>query len=210
MRFRRKCTAFSDFLQGNIRELPIGNVILFQNHRNGTQAVPYGISFKQPFIDLTHKRGCLVKVSVCANCPTNRGTFRGIRSGGHRPPAKMHRIFAFSVRKIPTYCLATMQFCTAKLLAANGRRYSQHCCQFKFIGVFCAIYRRGCPFETTPYCICYTSLEPAGTASSSMTRFSLSPRSAESSIPQLSWPIIFRGARLVTATRVFPINCSGS
>ena len=55
----------------------------------------------------------------------------------------------------------------------------------------------------------YTSLEPAGTLSSSMTRWSLSPRSADSSMPQLSCPIIFRGARLVTATSVFPTSSSG-
>ena len=55
----------------------------------------------------------------------------------------------------------------------------------------------------------YTSLAPAGMELSSMTRFSFSPRSAESSIPRLSWPIIFRGARLVTATRVLPSSSSG-
>ena len=55
----------------------------------------------------------------------------------------------------------------------------------------------------------YTSLAPAGILSSRMTRFSLSPRSADRSMPQLSWPIILRGARLVTATKVLPTSSSG-
>ena len=56
--------------------------------------------------------------------------------------------------------------------------------------------------------ITYTSREPAGILSSSITRFSLSPRSADSSIPQDSCPIILRGGRLVTATRVLPTSSS--
>lgn len=54
-----------------------------------------------------------------------------------------------------------------------------------------------------------TRREPAGILSSSITRFSLSPRSAESSIPQDSCPIILRGGRFVTATSVLPSSSSG-
>ena len=56
---------------------------------------------------------------------------------------------------------------------------------------------------------CYTSRLPAGMLPSSITKCSCSPRSADRSIPQLSCPIIFRGARLVTATRVLPTSSSG-
>ena len=54
-----------------------------------------------------------------------------------------------------------------------------------------------------------TKRAPAGIASSSMSRFSFSPRSADSSIPQLSCPIILRGGRFVTATSVLPTSASG-
>ena len=53
------------------------------------------------------------------------------------------------------------------------------------------------------------SFAPAGIASSSIRRFSLSSFSADSSIPQDSRPIIFLGARLVQATRVLPTSSSG-
>ena len=56
----------------------------------------------------------------------------------------------------------------------------------------------------------HTRRLPGWMPSSSIRSFSLSPRSADSSIPQLSWPIIFRGARLVTATKVLPTSASGS
>ena len=51
---------------------------------------------------------------------------------------------------------------------------------------------------------------PAGTLSSRIRRFSLSPRSAERSMPQDSCPIILRGGRFVTATTVLPTSSSGA
>ena len=58
------------------------------------------------------------------------------------------------------------------------------------------------------------SFAPAGMASSTMMRWSfsspLSVWTAESSMPQLSWPIIFRGGRFTMATRVLPMSSSGS
>ena len=57
------------------------------------------------------------------------------------------------------------------------------------------------------------SFAPAGMASSTMIRFSFSsPFSvwmADSSIPQLSRPIIFLGGRFTMATRVLPTSSSG-
>ncbi len=66
-------------------------------------------------------------------------------------------------------------------------------------------HRAGCIFQRFDQ----TRREPAGILSSSITRFSLSPRSAESSIPQDSCPIILRGGRFVTATSVLPSSSSG-
>lgn len=58
------------------------------------------------------------------------------------------------------------------------------------------------------------SLAPAGMASSTMMRWSFSSPfsvwTAESSMPQLSWPIILRGGRLTMATKVLPMSSSGS
>ena len=55
---------------------------------------------------------------------------------------------------------------------------------------------------------------PAGTESSSISRCSSSlpsaSRTAESSMPQDSRPIIFRGGRFRMATTVLPMSCSGS
>lgn len=57
------------------------------------------------------------------------------------------------------------------------------------------------------------SFAPAGMASLTIIRFSFSSPcsvwTAESSIPQLSWPIIFLGGRLVIATSVLPMRSSG-
>lgn len=57
------------------------------------------------------------------------------------------------------------------------------------------------------------SLAPAGIASSTITRWSFSSPcsvwTAESSMPQLSCPIILRGGRLIMATRVLPTSSSG-
>ena len=60
----------------------------------------------------------------------------------------------------------------------------------------------------------YLSFAPAGICSSTMMRCSFSSPSsvctALSSIPQDSMPIIGLGGRLTIATRVLPINSSGS
>ena len=68
--------------------------------------------------------------------------------------------------------------------------------------------------EAAPFFWVQHILAPAGILSSSMTRWSFfSPFSvwtAEMSIPQLSWPIIFRGGRLTMASRVLPTSSSGS
>ena len=57
------------------------------------------------------------------------------------------------------------------------------------------------------------SFAPAGMESSTMRRLSFSSPfsvwTAEISIPQLSWPIIFLGGRLTMATRVLPMSSSG-
>ncbi len=57
------------------------------------------------------------------------------------------------------------------------------------------------------------SFAPAGMASSTMIRCSFSSPfsvwTAERSMPQLSWPIIFRGGRFTMATSVLPISSSG-
>ena len=57
------------------------------------------------------------------------------------------------------------------------------------------------------------SFAPAGILSSTIMRFSFSSPfslwTAEISMPQLSWPIIFRGGRFTMATRVLPTSSSG-
>ena len=68
--------------------------------------------------------------------------------------------------------------------------------------------------EAAPFFWVQHILAPAGILSSSMTRWSFSSPfsvwTAEMSIPQLSWPIIFRGGRLTMASRVLPTSSSGS
>ena len=68
--------------------------------------------------------------------------------------------------------------------------------------------------EAAPFFWVQHILAPAGILSSSMTRWSFSSPfsvwTAEMSIPQLSWPIIFLGGRLTMASRVLPTSSSGS
>ena len=75
-------------------------------------------------------------------------------------------------------------------------------------------YPAAAPEEGTVYTGCAQhSLAPAGIASSTITRWSFSSPcsvwTAESSMPQLSCPIILRGGRLIMATRVLPTSSSG-